>query len=183
MNTKLKVSKISKIYPGCVANDKISLEFGSGKIYALLGENGAGKSTLLNALAGVITEFEGEINGIDRQNIAYMPQQSKLEKSFPINVFDFVSSGLWQELGYSRSLNKEAYEKCKNAIEAVGLKGFEDRIIGTLSGGQLQRCLFARVILQDQQIMLLQQRMINVEQSRFPAPPGLHAIRITVSTV
>ena len=52
-------------------------------------------------------------------------------------------------------MNKEAYEKCKNAIEAVGLKGFEDRIIGTLSGGQLQRCLFARVILQDQQIILL----------------------------
>ena len=54
MNTKLKVSEISKIYPGCIANDKVSLEFGSGKIYALLGENGAGKSTLVKILSGVV---------------------------------------------------------------------------------------------------------------------------------
>ena len=54
MITKLKVSQISKIYPGCIANNKVSLEFGSGKIYALLGENGAGKSTLVKILSGVV---------------------------------------------------------------------------------------------------------------------------------
>ena len=61
MNTKLRVSEISKIYPGCVANDEISLEFGSGKIYALLGENGAGKSTLVKILSGVVKPDEGEV--------------------------------------------------------------------------------------------------------------------------
>ena len=61
MNTNLKVSNISKIYPGCVANDNISLEFESGKIYALLGENGAGKSTLVKILSGVIMPDKGEI--------------------------------------------------------------------------------------------------------------------------
>ena len=61
MNTKLKVSEISKIYPGCIANDKVSLEFGSGKIYALLGENGAGKSTLVKILSGVVKPDEGEV--------------------------------------------------------------------------------------------------------------------------
>ena len=61
MNTKLKVSEISKIYPGCVANDKVSLEFGSGKIYALLGENGAGKSTLVKILSGVVKPDSGEV--------------------------------------------------------------------------------------------------------------------------
>ena len=61
MNTKLRVSEISKIYPGCVANDKISLEFGSGKIYALLGENGAGKSTLVKILSGVVRPDKGEV--------------------------------------------------------------------------------------------------------------------------
>ena len=61
MNTNLKVLNISKIYPGCIANDKISLEFKSGKIYALLGENGAGKSTLVKILSGVVLPDEGEI--------------------------------------------------------------------------------------------------------------------------
>ncbi len=61
MNTNLKVSKITKIYPGCIANKNISLEFNSGKIYALLGENGAGKSTLVKILSGVIMPDEGEI--------------------------------------------------------------------------------------------------------------------------
>ena len=61
MNTKLRVSEISKIYPGCVANDEISLEFGSGKIYALLGENGAGKSTLVKILSGVVRPDKGEV--------------------------------------------------------------------------------------------------------------------------
>ena len=61
MNTKLKVSEISKIYPGCVANDKVSLEFGSGKIFALLGENGAGKSTLVKILSGVVKPDSGEV--------------------------------------------------------------------------------------------------------------------------
>ena len=61
MKTNLKISNISKIYPGCIANDNVSLEFESGKIYALLGENGAGKSTLVKVLSGVIIPDEGEI--------------------------------------------------------------------------------------------------------------------------
>ena len=61
MNTNLKISNVTKIYPGCIANDNISLEFESGKIYALLGENGAGKSTLVKILSGVIIPDEGEI--------------------------------------------------------------------------------------------------------------------------
>ena len=61
MNTNLKISNVSKIYPGCIANDNISLEFKSGKIYALLGENGAGKSTLVKIHSGVIIPDKGEI--------------------------------------------------------------------------------------------------------------------------
>ena len=82
MNTNLKISNVTKIYPGCVANDNVSLEFNSGKIYALLGENGAGKSTLVKILSGVIIPDEGKIylnkngtfqlvNGIPAENDEY----------------------------------------------------------------------------------------------------------------
>ncbi len=61
MKTNLKISNVTKIYPGCVANNNVSLKFESGKIYALLGENGAGKSTLVKVLSGVIMPDEGQI--------------------------------------------------------------------------------------------------------------------------
>ena len=88
-------------------------------------------------------------------SVAYLPQQTKLDKDFPITVFELISTGLWQEIGFSGGLSYIQIEKCMNALTAVGLDGFENRLINTLSGGQLQRSLFARVLLQDQQVILL----------------------------
>ena len=68
MNTNLKISNVTKIYPGCVANDNVSLEFNSGKIYALLGENGAGKSTIADLIPRFYDVKEGSIS-IDGQDI------------------------------------------------------------------------------------------------------------------
>ena len=73
MNTNLKITNISKIYPGCIANDNVSLEFESGKIYALLGENGAGTSTLVKILYGILEPDKGEIffkNHLHKYSIA-----------------------------------------------------------------------------------------------------------------
>ena len=72
MNTNLKISNVTKIYPGCIANDNVSLEFNSGKIYALLGENGAGKSTLVKILSGVIIPDEGKIH-LNENNLQLNP--------------------------------------------------------------------------------------------------------------
>ena len=77
MNTKLKVSKVSKIYPGCIANDNVSLDFESGKIYALLGENGAGKSTLVKILSGVINPDECQIFLNDKHLKLSSPKDAK----------------------------------------------------------------------------------------------------------
>ena len=87
--------------------------------------------------------------------IAYLPQQSQLDKSFPITVYDLVTTGLWEKIGFTRGITKEQKKICESALYAVGLEGFEDRLIGTLSGGQLQRTLFARVLVQDQKVILL----------------------------
>ena len=90
MNTNLKVSNISKIYPGCIANDNISLEFESGKIYALLGENGAGKSTLVKILSGVILPDQGDIflnKKILKLNSPSMQRKMILEWFFNTSIF------------------------------------------------------------------------------------------------
>jgi zinc/manganese transport system ATP-binding protein len=139
-----------------------------GEWLAIVGPNGAGKSTLLNAMAGLTIIDEGSIEGLHPDNIAYLPQQTQLDRSFPITVFELVVTGLWRELGFSKSLSSLHYKHCSDAIAAVGLQGFEQRMIDTLSGGQLQRALFARVLVQDQPVILLDEPFNAIdEQSLF----------------
>lgn len=126
-----------------------------GQWLAIVGPNGAGKSTLLNAMAGLKEVSEGSIDGLSSKGVAYLPQQSTLDTSIPLTVFELVSIGLWNKLGYFKGLSQSHHTQCEEAIAAVGLQGFEKRLISTLSGGQLQRCLFARVLVQDQPIILL----------------------------
>ena len=96
-----------------------------------------------------------ELLGLQRGKIAYLTQQSTLDSTFPIVIYDFVAMGLWAEFGAFRGFNRAARQRIEEAIAAVGLSGLENRPIGQLSGGQLQRARFARVILQDSPLVLL----------------------------
>lgn len=133
----------------------LTARINEGSLLAVVGPNGAGKSTLLNALAGITAISAGKIEGIKPNQVAYLPQQSALDKSFPLTVAQLVAMGLWQQHGFEKSLTANQYQQCQNAIAAVSLEGFESRLLSTLSGGQLQRALFARVLLQDQPVILL----------------------------
>ena len=132
-------------------------EVASGSLLAVVGPNGAGKSTLLKGIVGEIRPMQGsvELLGVERRNIAYLTQQSTIDGSFPIVIHDFVAMGLWAEFGAFRGFNRTAKQRVEAAIDAVGLSGLEGRPIGQLSGGQLQRARFARVILQDSPLVLL----------------------------
>ena len=92
---------------------------------------------------------------LDIRDIAYLPQTADIDRSFPISVYDFVGTGLWRFTGFFGGMGKSAREKIAQALAAVGLNGFENRPIGTLSGGQMQRMLFARVLLQDARLIVL----------------------------
>ena len=126
-------------------------EVPSGALLAIVGPNGAGKSTLFRGLVGILKPLAGSIatDGLDVRDIAYLPQTADIDRSFPISVFDLVGTGLWRATGFFGGIGKASREKIGQALAAVGLTGFENRAIGTLSGGQLQRMLFARVLLQD----------------------------------
>jgi zinc/manganese transport system ATP-binding protein len=88
-------------------------------------------------------------------DIAYLPQAAEIDRTFPINVYDMVSMGLWHRTGLFGGIDRDARRRIEEAIAAVGLTGFEDRAIGTLSGGQMQRMLFARLLLQDASVIVL----------------------------
>jgi zinc/manganese transport system ATP-binding protein len=129
----------------------------AGALLAIVGPNGAGKSTLFRGIVGILKPLAGTIltGDLDVRDIAYLPQTVDIDRSFPISVFDFVGTGLWRKVGVFGGIGKEAQAKIERALMAVGLSGFENRAIGTLSGGQMQRMLFARVLLQDARLIVL----------------------------
>jgi zinc/manganese transport system ATP-binding protein len=132
----------------------LSGRFAPGSLTAVVGPNGAGKTTLLRALAGLHRPDHGRIEGAAGQ-VALLPQQAALDRGFPLNCFDAVLFGLWGEAGGFRAIQPAGRERAAAALAAVGLQGFERRPVGSLSAGQFQRVLFARLLLQDAPVILL----------------------------
>ncbi len=136
----------------------------AGDLLAVVGPNGAGKSTLLKGIVGEIRPLDGTVEAGPRSGaVAYLPQAAEIDRSFPLSVLDLVAMGLWRPLGGWRSLTRQR-PRLIAALAAVGLTGFEDRPIGTLSGGQFQRALFARLILQDARIILLDEPFTGIDE-------------------
>ena len=142
----------------------LSIQIDPGALMAVVGPNGAGKTTLMKALAGGLAPLSGRIDGLQREHIAWLPQHSELDVSFPIDVRGMVATGLWRQVGALGRVTSEHLQRCDTALAAVGLSGFEARGLDTLSGGQLQRARFARLILQDAPVVLLDEPFAAVDQ-------------------
>jgi zinc/manganese transport system ATP-binding protein len=157
MAPQLQLRDVTLGYDRHPAVHHLSGEVASGALLAVVGPNGAGKSTLFRGLVGILKPLSGTIRtgDVDPKDIAYLPQTADIDRSFPISVFDFVGTGLWRRTGFFGGIGKGAREKIAQALAVVGLSGFENRGIGALSGGQMQRTLFARVLLQDARLIVL----------------------------
>lgn len=142
-------------YRGHPAVHHLSGAFMPGVLTAVVGPNGAGKSTLLGAMGGTIRDFEGAIQRDPALRVAYLPQASALDRSFPVRVHEVVAMGLWSRIGSFGALRSADRTAVAGALAAVGLGGFEQRWLGELSAGQAQRVLFARVLMQDASLILL----------------------------
>jgi zinc/manganese transport system ATP-binding protein len=137
----------------------------SGALIAVVGPNGAGKSTLFKGIVGALKPLGGSIdrNGLDARDIAYLPQVADIDRSFPIGVYDMVAMGLWRSKGAFGGIGAKDHAVIAAAIAAVGLTGFEARGIGTLSGGQMQRMLFARLLVQDARVIALDEPFTAID--------------------
>ncbi len=128
-----------------------------GSLTAIVGPNGAGKSSLLDALVGRLPATTGHIQLASdvRGRVGYLPQQSQIDRSFPVRVRDVVQLGAWRCLGSLRGGSHATQHQAHQALDAVGMTHFENRLIGELSVGQFQRVLFARLLMQDARLILL----------------------------
>lgn len=164
MQPEITFSQTAFGYERAPAVENISLNIGYGSMVAILGPNGGGKSTLLKGLAGLLKPLRGRLDGLAGHRIAYMPQQASIDRGFPIGVFDLVAMGLWHEIGALGAMSRVQKERCRDAISAVGLTRHEQSPIEALSGGQFQRALFARLMLQDASILLLDEPFASVDE-------------------
>ncbi len=157
MTTQLRFCDLTLGYDRHPAVHHLNGTVQAGALLAVVGPNGAGKSTLFKGVVGALKPLAGRIerNGIHQQDIAYLPQVAEIDRSFPINVFDMVAMGLWRQAGLFGGIGGKERDQVEAAIATVGLTGFEDRPIGTLSGGQMQRMLFARLLLQNARLIVL----------------------------
>jgi len=137
----------------------------NGAMIAVVGPNGAGKSTLFKGIVGMLKPLAGSIErqGVAARDIAYLPQAPDIDRSFPINVYDMVAMGLWRARGSFGGIGGKDRYAIEAAIAAVGLIGFEGRTVGTLSGGQMQRMLFARLLVQDARVIVLDEPFTAVD--------------------
>ena len=157
MTAPLQFKDVTLGYDRHPAVHHLSGEIAPGALLAVVGPNGAGKSTLFRGIVGILKPLAGAITtgGLDSRDIAYLPQSVDVDRSFPISVYDFVGTGLWRSTGFFGGMGNGASDRIARALATVGLNGFENRAIGTLSGGQMQRMLFARVLLQDARLIVL----------------------------
>lgn len=152
----------------------ISGHFAPGSLTAVVGPNGSGKSTLLKSIVALLPASGGRVTvSTPRAGIAYLPQVAEIDRSFPIHVQDCVLLGCWPAVGAWRGVNGEGFSRVTQALHAVGLEGFENRPIGSLSSGQFQRVLFARLLVQDAQLILLDEPFNAMDSKTTSALLGL----------
>ena len=159
----VSLRNVTVAHAGRPAVHHVSGDFAPGSLTALVGPNGAGKSTLLRAIAGLHPPVEGRIAAAAGQ-VALLPQQSGLDRSFPIGCLDVVLFGLWQSAGAFAAVTRSQRHKAAEALAAVGLSGFAARPVGSLSAGQFQRLLFARLLLQDAPVLLLDEPFTALDE-------------------
>jgi zinc/manganese transport system ATP-binding protein len=155
MPAAVTLRDVTVSYRGHPAVHHLSGAFVPGVLTAVVGPNGAGKSSLLGAMGGTVREFDGAIERDPALRVAYLPQASALDRSFPVRVHEVVAMGLWSRIGSYGGLRPEDRSGVSQALAAVGLSGFGQRWLGELSAGQAQRVLFARVLMQDAGLILL----------------------------
>lgn len=161
----IRLQDVTVTYDRHPAVHHLSGEFAAGSLTAIAGPNGAGKSTLVKTLMGELKPAEGSIDlgGLAARDLGYLPQAAEIDRQFPLNVAETIILGAWRRIGPFGRVTPQLAEEARRALSAVGLEGFERRPIRALSAGQFQRVLFARLLLQDARVIVLDEPFTAID--------------------
>ncbi len=167
MATVLQIRNLALGYPDVMLFRQLSMDIEAGATLAVLGANGSGKTTFVKTLLGLMPPLSGQLTwpqGRPRE-IGYLAQMAEFDRRFPIRVRDLAAMGAWRGVGLRAGLGRAGRDRVTAALGEAGVLHIADRSLHTLSGGQLQRALFARVIVQDAPLILLDEPFAAVDQS------------------
>lgn len=162
----IKAKNLTVAYDRRAVIHHLDFELPKSQTLAILGPNGSGKSTLLKSLAGVISHFEGQLTiGCDSAARGYLPQQHQIDRSLPITVEDLVSMSLISKSGAFRAFTQESLQRVSQILERLQLSQIRNLPVKSLSGGQMQRALWARLMVLDPQLILLDEPFNHLDES------------------
>ena len=154
----IKCSDVSLGYEGKTIVDGLNFEVNKGDYLCIIGENGSGKSTLMKTLLGQKHVMEGKIefgDGLNRNEIGYLPQQTVVQKDFPASVKEIVLSGCLNSSGMKPFYSKEQKQLAESNMQKLGISELSKRCYRELSGGQQQRVLLARALCATKKLLVL----------------------------
>ena len=164
----IEMKNLSVSYQGQLALEPTSLTIKGPTITGIIGPNGAGKSTLIKGMLGIVES--GGQTFLDRKpmkqelsKIAYVEQKIHIDYNFPIKVKECVSLGLYPKIKLFQRLKASDWEKVAQALKIVGLEDFAERQISQLSGGQFQRVLIARCLVQEAKYIFLDEPFVGID--------------------
>lgn len=164
----IEMKNLSVNYQGQLALEPTSLTIKGPTITGIIGPNGAGKSTLIKGMLGIV-ESEGQTfldtkpMKLELSKIAYVEQKIHIDYNFPIKVKECVSLGLYPKIKLFQRLKVSDWEKVARALKIVGLEDFAERQISQLSGGQFQRVLIARCLVQEAEYIFLDEPFVGID--------------------
>ncbi|MCU0524474.1 MAG: metal ABC transporter ATP-binding protein [Elainella sp. Prado103] len=157
-------------YRSVLALQDVSLTLVPGQLVGVFGPNGAGKSTLMKAMLGLVPIESGTVLYQNRpltqqlEQVAYVPQRSQIDWTFPATAWDVVLMGRVRKSGYLTRFSATSRQRAMEALERVGMADLRDRRIGQLSGGQQQRVFLARALAQEATLFFLDEPFVGVDQ-------------------
>lgn len=170
LGESIKISQLEVYYRRVMALKEVNCQVNPGRVTGMIGPNGAGKSTLMKAMLGLVNPVQGSVCYQEKplseqlETVAYLPQRSKIDWTYPATVWDVVMMGRVRKTGWFNRFGAVSRRVAAQCLERVGMSEFRDRPIGQLSGGQQQRVFIAKALAEEAHIFCFDEPFAGIDK-------------------